>query len=216
MPNSDHLRTRTGLTAITLLALAFAATAGAQEAAVHPVDAIAPTRPAQTTDSLQFLGFELGLGVGATRIACTAGCTSATHFSAGPLLVLGRLVRPKVFVGGQVVGSAFDDDAGTELALWAVMPVVKYYPTRLVYIGGGVGYGEADGTIEGDKIRHGIWSAEARVAWTMPWNRAITPFVSFFRALSPLRVDGATAGNRVRAHSFQLGVAFSTPGGILE
>ena len=130
--------------------------------------------------------------------------------------MLGKLVRPRVFVGGQIVGSALDDDAGTELALWAVMPVVKYYPTRLVYIGAGVGYGEVDGTIEGDEIRHGVWAAEARMAWTMSWNRAITPYVSFFRALSPLRVDGATAGSRVRAHSFQLGVAFSTPGGILE
>jgi hypothetical protein len=167
-------------------------------------------RPVQDAQRRRTPGFELGLGVGATRVSCATPCTGTTHLSAGPLIVFGGLVHPNIFVGGQIVGSALDDDGDNELALWAITPVVKFYPSRLFYIGGGVGFGEAEGKIEGGKLDHGIWAAEVRAGWTLPWNRAITPYVSFFRPLSPLRAEGADA--RPRAHSFQLGVALSTPG----
>src|SRR5690349_24816042 len=72
-------------------------------------------------------GFELGLGVGATRLTCVTACTHVSHFSAGPLLVFGFLIHPKVFVGGQIAGTALDDDVDDELSAWAVMPVAKFY-----------------------------------------------------------------------------------------
>ena len=197
------------LATVTLLILAFAPSANGQEviqrAARQPAPPIVQGSTGRRTP-----GFELGLGVGATRVSCATPCTGTTHFSAGPLIVFGGLIHPNIFVGGQIVGSALDDDGDNELALWAITPVVKYYPSRLFYIGGGVGYGEAEGKIEGGKLHHGIWAAELRAGWTVPWNRAITPYVSFFRPLSSLRAAGAS--EHARAHSFQLGVALSTPG----
>ena len=160
-------------------------------------------------------GFELGLGVGATRLTCVTACAHVSHFSAGPLLVFGFLIHPRIFVGGQIAGTALDDDLDDELSAWAVMPVAKFYPTRDYYIGAAIGYGEAEGTIEGGHVKQGLLSSEFRVAWTMPWNRAITPYVSVFRPLQSLRVDHVSGNARVRAESYQLGVALSTPGAFL-
>ena len=174
----------------------------------------ATSRTAEPPRGHNTLGFELGAGVGATRLNCAVGCAGMSHMSAGPLLVLGALVHPKLFFGGQAVGSALDDDKDTELTHWAVMPVVKYYPSRLFYVGGGVGYGEAEGKVRGGKVKQGLWSAEARAAWTLPWNHAITPYGSFLWALEPFRIKDAAAPRQVRARSFQIGVALSTPGSI--
>jgi hypothetical protein len=122
-------------------------------------------------------------------------------------------VHPKLFVGGQVVGTALDDDVDDELTAWAVMTAAKFYPTRSFYVGAAIGYGEAEGTIEGGHVKQGLLSSEFRTAWTMPRNRAITPYISVFRPLQSIRVDHASGDARARAWSYQLGLALSTPGG---
>ena len=129
--------------------------------------------------------------------------------------MFGFLAHPNLFVGGQAVGTALDDDVDDELSAWAVMPVAKFYPSRSFYVGAAIGYGEAEGTIEGGHVKQGLLASEFRTAWTMPWNRAITPYISVFRPLQSIRVDHALGNVRVRAWSYQLGVAFSTPGGFL-
>ncbi len=120
----------------TMLALGFCSIFFAKSVSAQPTQAPTPANKDGLT-------FELNIGAGQMTITNDRTNNSASETAlAGLSLGVGKFFTDNVAVTGRIAGGTYSESAG-RLTQWYLGPAIQYWVSPDIWIGGGIGFGGA-------------------------------------------------------------------------